>query len=128
MRTNYPLCIWICPQCYELPTAKEIADIIFNDEIGKEKFKRAYYESFTFRERGGWIFANPDDPTQLEVLLAPISASGTFLATDMTTTPSIDLNDIPTNGVPPGQRGGMILKPRDSTRGNSDISITMCYY
>ena len=87
-----------------MPTAEKMVDIILNDEAGKEKFKSAYYESFIFRERGGWIFVDPNDPTQFEIVMAPMSASDTFLATDTMTTPSIDLNNISTNGVPPGQQ------------------------
>ena len=90
-------------QSIELPTAEEIVGIILKDEAAREKFRNAYYETFTFRERGGWIFANPKNPTQLKVVLAPISASEPFCATDMTTIPSIELEDISTSGVPPGQ-------------------------
>ena len=92
-----------CPQRKELPTAEDIIAAIINNEAGREKLKTAYYESFTFRERGGWIFINPSDPTEIEVVLAQISASDSFRATDMMTTPSINLEDISTNGVPPGQ-------------------------
>ena len=115
------ICI-ACSQDIELPTAQEIADKILKDKAGKEKIRIAYYESFSFRERGGWIFVNPNDTTQLEVVLAPISASDSFQATDTTTIPSINLEDISTNGVPPGQRqidgaGREVLKKGGCYRG-----------
>ena len=92
-----------CPQRIELPTAEAIVAAVMNDEDGRKKLETAYYESFEFRERGGWIYANRSDPTQVKVVLAPISASTSFYANDLTTTPSINLEDNSTCGVPPGQ-------------------------
>ena len=66
-----------------------------------EKLEQAYSESFLFQERGGWVFANPDIPEKVFVNLAPTTASNPFFATDMEN-PSIDLNGISTNDVPPG--------------------------
>ena len=43
-----------------------------------------------FQERGGWIFANPLEPSSLQVILAPKSASGTFRSSG-TVNPAIDL-------------------------------------
>jgi len=86
----------------ELPTAEEIANSIFNDAAAKKKLETAYYESFTFRERGGWIFVNKKNPAEVQVVLAPKSASESFDATDKTTIPSINLENISTAGVPTG--------------------------
>ena len=42
------------------------------------------------QERGGWIYANPSDPTDLQVVLAPSTASGTF-RTNGQNNPAINL-------------------------------------
>ena len=43
-----------------------------------------------FQERGGYIFADPNNPRDLQVVLAPKSASGTFRSGDASN-PAIDL-------------------------------------
>ena len=45
----------------------------------------------TFQERGGWIFANPEAPSSLQVVLAPKTASDTFRESSQQV-PAIDLS------------------------------------
>ncbi len=50
----------------------------------------SYYAKDIYRERGGYIYANPNNPSQLQVVLAPKSASKPFKLNG-NTNPSIDL-------------------------------------
>ena len=77
------------------PTGQEIARNIFRRRTDtREKLEQAWTGSFRgrdlFQERGGWIYANPINPNQLQVVLAPATASRPFRSTEIAN-PAIDL-------------------------------------
>ena len=55
-----------------------------------EAWVKSCTEGNTLQERGGWIFADPNDPNSLQVVLAPKSASRPFRPNDASN-PAIDL-------------------------------------
>ena len=60
----------------DAPTAKEIVGKIFTkNSDNRKELQKAWTGSFLgrdlFQERGGWIYANPNNPKQLQVVLAP---------------------------------------------------------
>ena len=75
----------------EAPTGEEILTYIMNAPENRRRttrdvFERAWHETFpqrgVFQERGGWIYANPESPNQLQVIMAPRDRSETFRAND----------------------------------------------
>ena len=73
----------------EAPTGEEILNLIMNAPENRRRttrdvFEHAWRDSFPQRgvlqERGGWIYANPNSPNQLQVIMAPRDRSTTFSA------------------------------------------------
>ncbi len=64
------------------PTGKEIVRILLQNRITRQRLEKAWlgshYEKDIYRERGGFIFANPNSPRQLQVVLAPKNVAETF--------------------------------------------------
>ncbi len=90
--------IYACDK--EALNGKEIVDILLLDKNTKnyKKLERMWLETRfwtgLYQERGGWIFADKNNPNKLRVITAPRSASKTFKLDANTTTPFIDLEDV----------------------------------
>lgn len=79
----------------EAPTAEQIVTSLLQKKDTRSALKQAWLGSHfskdIYREKGGYIYANPNNPLQLQVVLAPESASKSFKLHG-NTNPSIDLN------------------------------------
>ena len=78
------------------PTAQDIVNNLLRKKTHtREMLEQAWMGSFRkgnlLQETGGWIYANPDKPEQLQVVLAPLTASRPFKSHGKEN-PSIDLN------------------------------------
>ena len=75
-------------------TGEEIVRRLLANRFTRDILARAWMMSFIsrnlFQERGGWIFANPNNPNDLQVVLAPSSASRPFRPNEEVN-PAIDL-------------------------------------
>ena len=66
----------------EAPTAREIVAILLKNKdtktVLKSAWQKSHFQKDIYQERGGWIFADPNNPNKLQVVLAPKSASKPF--------------------------------------------------
>ncbi len=81
----------------EAPTAREIVAKLLKNRYTKTVLKSAWQKSHfqkdIYQERGGWIFADPNNPNKLQVVLARKSASKPFRLNG-NTNPAINLEDV----------------------------------
>lgn len=87
------------------PTGAEIVPILLSSRDTRDMLQAAWRGSFLgrdlFQERGGWIYANPNNPRQLQVVPAPTSVSRPF-RTNGVANPSINLESAATANARPG--------------------------
>ncbi len=81
----------------EAPTAREIvAKLLKNKDtktVLKSAWQKSHFQKDIYQERGGWIFADPNNPNKLQVVLARKSASKPFRLNG-NTNPAINLEDV----------------------------------
>ena len=93
----------------EALTGEEIVDRLFTrNSATRAQLEAAWTQSFVgrdlFQEMGGWIYANPSNPRELQIVRAPRTASRSFRSTG-SENPAIDLNGAATANA----RQGWIL-------------------
>ena len=76
-------------------TGEEIVGrLLTRNSASRNSLQMAWMQSFIgnnlLQERGGWVFANPNNPNDLQVVLAPSSASRPFRSNEQTN-PAINL-------------------------------------
>ncbi len=66
----------------DAPTGREIIADLLQNRISRNDLQEAWlgshYQKNIYRERGGYIYANPNNPRQLQVVLAPKDAAQPF--------------------------------------------------
>ena len=118
----------------EALTGEEIVDrLLTRRSTTRSQLQTAWTDSFLGRdlmqERGGWIYANPSNPKDLQVVLAPRSASGTFRSNG-TSNPAINLEGASTANA----QGGWVLvanfhtHPLETNQGPSGADIRNAYH